>query len=140
MGRDVESQPVINIAGRDYAVLPLVSENALSKQLVEFVKRHPKRDDVNWELEQCAERLLQEVLTYLRDAIAVTAVECGEDEDYVGYKLYLPVLMPLDTRKRWKYDGELEELEKYNRRMKEAAERQETGKPYVFKVLNELRF
>ena len=131
---DVKNSPVINIAGRDYVVMPYVADAHIPAQLVDFVKRHPERDDVNRMLQQSAERIVQDIVNYLKDAIAVTLIKSEEQTDesqMTDYDVFLPVLMPLDTKERW--DGDPMETEKRIRN--EDVERQNTGKPYIFKVV-----
>lgn len=129
-----KNQPVINIAGREYVVMPYVADAHIPAQLVDFVKRHPERDDVNRMLQQSAERIVQDIVNYLKDAIAVTLIKSEEQTDesqMTDYDVFLPVLIPLDTKERW--DGDPMKTEKRIRN--EDIERQNTGKPYIFKVV-----
>ena len=127
-----ESKPVINVGGREYAVMPYMSGVSIPQELFDFVKRHPERDDVDSMIEHAAENLLHDILAYLRDAIAVTAVECGNHDDYREYKLVLPVLMTMDTADRWKSEWTQQRDERI---CNETIERKEIGKPYVFKTV-----
>lgn len=129
---DVKNQPVINIAGRDYVVMPYVADAHIPAELFEFVKRHPERDDVDHMLQGAAERIVADVVNYLKDAIAVTIAKSWSQhsEDYTDYDVLLPVLLPLDTKERW--NGDPMETEK--RIIADYNERQQTGKPYIFKI------
>ncbi len=127
-----QNKPVINIAGRDYVVMPYIADAHVPSDLFEFVKRHPERDDVNRMLQHIAEGIVQDVVRYLRDAMAVTIAKSEQqtDEDEMtDYDVFLPVLMPIDTKERW--NGDPLEVEK--RIKEENFERQQTGKPYIFK-------
>lgn len=53
-----------------------------------------------------------------------------DESAMTDYDVFLPVLMPLDTKESW--NGEPLEIEK--RIDNEMAERKQTGKPYVFKI------
>ena len=128
-----ENQPVINIAGRDYVVMPYIADAHIPADLLEFVKRHPERDDVNHVLQHTAEGIVQDIVRYLRDAIAVTIAKSEQQTDervMTDYDVFLPMLMPLDTKERW--GGSPLEID--SRIQKEYEERKQTGKPYIFKV------
>lgn len=129
---NVKNQPVINIAGRDYVVMPYTSDIHIPAELVEFVKSHPEREDVNRVLQGAAEMIVQDVVRHIKDAIAVTIVERDWMlyPDRIDYDVFLPVLMPLDTNERW--DGDW--MEEEQRIRKECDERKQTGKPYIFKI------
>lgn len=128
--------PVISVAGRQYYIEPYQSEVLIPQKLVDFVKRHPERDDVKRTLQPYAEILLGDVVSYLRDAIAVTAVEGESDGDVHRYKLLLPVMMPADTIVKWYDDGDIKQaMEREARRRSEAKERMKTGKPYIFNLM-----
>ena len=130
---DVKNQPVINIAGRDYVVMPYVADAHIPAELFEFVKKHPERDEVNRMLEHSAESIVHDIVNYLSDAAAVTITKSEQQIDssnYTDYDVFLPVLMPLDTKERWNGDP----LETEKRIMEEYDKRVETGKPYIFKI------
>lgn len=128
--------PVISVAGRKYYIKPYQSEVYIPQDLVDFVKRHPERDDVNRVLESFAESLLADIVSYLRDAIAVTAVEDSKEGDIHRHRLFLPVMMPADTIVRWYGNGDIEQAAKREERIFiEAEERKNTGKPYIFNLM-----
>ena len=129
---DAEFRPVVTIGGREFAVMPYMSTTHIPQELFDFVKQHPERDDVDRMISHGAESLLQDILAYLRDAVAVTAVEWYKDENLHDYRLVLPVLMPMDTSDRWQ---ERWSPQRDERLRNEAIERQKTGKPYVFKTV-----
>ena len=128
---DAKEKPVVSIGGREYAVMPYESEVNIPQQLYDFVERHPERDDVSHAINNGAERLLADILEYLRDAVAVTAVEGETGDGYRRCRLLLPVLMPVDTREKW---GRGWNEESWERLQREAAGLRQTGKPYVFKM------
>lgn len=133
---DVLGCPVISVAGREYYIEPYQSEVLIPQSLVDFVKRHPERDDVKQTLQYYAEMLLGDIVSYLRDAIAVTAVEEESDGDAHRYRLLLPVMMPADTIVRWDDEGDIKKAkEREARRRSEAEERRKTGKPYIFNLM-----
>jgi len=133
---DVLGCPVISVAGREYYIEPYQSEVLIPQDLVDFVKRHPERDDVKRVLQHHAEMLLSDVVSYLRDAIAVTAVEEESDGDVHRYRLLLPVMMPKDTIVRWYDDGDIKRTKEREARIRrEAEERMKTGKPYIFNLM-----
>ena len=133
---DVLGCPVISVAGRHYSIEPYQREVCIPQDLVDFVKRHPERYDVKRTLESYAESLLDDIVSYLRDAIAVTAVEDGKGGDSHQYRLVLPVMMPADTTERWYEDGDAERTRRREERISSAAEeRKKTGKPYIFNLM-----
>lgn len=128
--------PIISVAGRKYYIAPYQGEVCIPQELVDAVKRHPERDDVKRTLQHYAEVLLSDIVSYLRDAIAVTVIEEESDGDVHQYKLLLPVMMPADTIVRWYDDGDIKKAkEREARRRSEAEERMKTGKPYIFNLM-----
>ena len=83
-------------------------------------------------LEHSAESIVHDLVRYLSDAAAVTITKSEQqiDKNYTDYDVFLPVLMPLDTKERWNGDP----LETEKRIMEEYDKRVETGKPYIFKI------
>ena len=134
---DVLGCPVISVAGRKYYIEPYQREVCIPQDLVDFVQRHPEREDVKRVWESYAELLLADIVSYLRDAIAVTAVEDGKEGDiHRRYRLFLPVMMPADTIVRWYDNGDIRQATKREERIFiETEERKNTGKPYIFNLM-----
>ena len=131
---EAEFRPVINIGGREYVVMPYENYVAIPQAIVDAGARHPGHDGVGYNINDLAERLLADIVEYLRDAVAVTAVDEGGHEDRHEYRLMLPVLMPVDTHERW-CRGWTPEREEESRNA--LIERRKTGKPYIFKMVVE---
>ena len=108
--RQDETIPV-SILGRKYVVETYTSWVQIPKAIVDFVEKHPEREEVLHQVDNGAERLLRDIHVYLRDAMAVTAVADDSDNpDITIYRLDIPVLMPADTRNRWQCNTEQEFL------------------------------
>lgn len=129
---EAEFRPVISIGGREYVVMPYEKIVVLPQELVDAIAQHPERDHVAFNINSLAESLLADIVEYLRDAIAVTAVDEGKHEDLRKYRLLLPVLMPIDTHERWRRGWTPEREEEFRNAL---IERRKTGKPYIFKMV-----
>lgn len=129
---EAEFRPVISIGGREYVVMPYEKYAVIPQELVDAAARHPEHDDVAFNVNSSAELLLADIVEYLKDAVAVTAVDEGTHEDRHEYRLLLPVLMPIDTHERWRKGWTPEREEQFRNAL---IERHKTGKPYIFKMV-----
>ena len=131
---EAEFRPVISIGGREYVVMPYEKIVVLPQEVVDAGALHPEYDSKAFNMNSHAESLLADIMEYLRDAVAVTAVDKGEREDRHEYRLMLPVLMPVDTHERWRRGWTPEREEEFRNAF---IERRKTGKPYIFKMVEE---
>ena len=131
---EAEFRPVISIGGREYAVVPYERIAAIPQEIVDAAARYPEHGHVEYNINILAESLLADIVEYLRDAVAVTAVDEGKHEGRHKYRLLLPVLMPIDTHERWRRGWTPEREEEFRNAL---IERRKTGKPYIFKMVEE---
>lgn len=130
---EAEFRPVISIGGREYVVMPYEKIVVLPQEVVDAAVRFPEHDGGAFNVNSFAESLLADIVEYLKDAIAVTAVDEGTHEDRHEYRLLLPVLMPMDTHERWRRGWTPEREEEFRNAL---IERRKTGKPHIFKMVN----
>ena len=114
---------VVNVAGRDFVVMPYESHMYIPKEIVDADSKHPERGMPNYQIEWDVEHLLHDIVEYQRDALAVTVVKDSENEQAVRYHLLMPVLMPVDTRDRWVVKSDADGLAYEERLRKAAADR-----------------
>lgn len=127
---------VVRVAGREFVIMPYESGVCIPSEIVDFVRKHPESDDLNHQIEIGVKRLLADIEVYLRDALAVTAVEEESgDERYSLYRLVLPVLMPKDTHDRWAVKDDEAELAYQNRLQETIKQWMTSEKPYSFKLV-----
>ena len=128
---EAEFRPVISIGGREYVVMPYERFVVLPQEVVDAGALHPECDSKAFNMNIHAESLLADIVEYLKDAIAVTAVDEGKHGDRHEYRLMLPVLMPTDTHERWCGGWTAEREEEFRNAF---IEHRKTGKPSIFKM------
>lgn len=129
--KEAQTEPVINIAGRDYMVMPYITQCAVSTERVEWADKHGK-DGLRQELTREVQRMEQDIVTYLMDAVPFTVTENESDDARIRYfNIMLPLLLPADTREKWGDGSD----ENFQRMMQEFMQRKQTGLPATFKVV-----
>lgn len=127
-----QTEPVINIAGRDYVVMPFVQVFALSAERIAAYERYGK-DGLGHELQVEAHKMYQDVLhSRLLDAVPFTVTEDeSSNKNFRNFNMMIPVLLPVDTKEKWN------DVSDHNL-MRIAVEhdaRMGNGEPYTFKVM-----
>lgn len=129
--KEAQNEPVINIAGRDYMVMPYITTCAVSTDRVEWADKHGK-DGLQQELTREVQRMEQDIVTYLMDSVPFTVIENESDDARIRYfNIMLPLLLPADTREKWSEGSG----KNYQRMMQEFMQRKQTGLPATFKVV-----
>ena len=132
--KEAQTEPVINIAGRDFVVLPFEKVFALSADRIAIYERHGK-DGLGYELQIEAHRMFEEVLrARLLDAVPFTVrEEESVDPSIRNFHMVIPVLMPVDTKEKWNDWSD----KNFMRIADEHEARIGNGEPYTFKVVKE---
>lgn len=131
---DAEFRPVISIGGREYAVMPYMSYAVIPQELIDAARQHPEHGGEEYYVNAYSQSLLNDIVEHLKDAMAVSAVDRGVEDGRHEYHMLLPVLMPLDTRDRWGGEWTPERGERFENA---AFERKKSGKPYIFKMVED---
>jgi len=129
--REAQTEPVINIAGRDYVVVPFRKVFCASADRIAAYERNG-RDGLGVELQMQAHQMFEEVLRdRLLDAVPFTVVEEPSGDPAVrNFHMAVPVLMPADTRDKWD-DWSDENL---RRIVEKHVARMGFGEPYTFRL------
>ena len=126
-----DRQPVINIAGRDYAVMPYTTRHAVSTERVESAAAHGQ-DGLQQELSHAVRRMEQDIMAILLSAVPFTITEAPSDDGRIRYfSIMAPLLLPTDTREKW---GDASD-ENLRRIAKEYMQHRQTGLPYAHKLV-----
>ena len=123
-----EMKPVINIAGRDYAVLPM---EMFFNESVDRISAYDSHgiSGVRVALNQNARRFIEDIAKILYHTSAFTAIEEEPfDENTRNFTMYLPILLPLDERDKWNVEDEGQLINEFESRRK-------TGLPESFKLV-----
>lgn len=130
--REARTEPVINIAGRDYVVLPVEKVFNTSAERIAAYERNG-RDGLGVDLQIQAHGMFEEILRErLLDAVPFTVTEEPSGNPAVrNFRMMVPVLMPADTREKWDDWSD----ENFNRIVEEHQARMGYGEPYTFKLV-----